>query len=272
EARGHAALDVARSWGADLASLALPAEKAALKQELHDLLLLMAQMRMRRSTDPPAARDVLALLEKASQHRDPTASHHRLAALAHRILADAEKARRFEQLAADPKTPQTALDHFLTGLSLQAEATRTADAEAQADGKAAREKLARRAVEQYRLALRKEPNHYWAHLQLGLSYLALGQRAEAAEALNACVALRPDAPWGYSIRGVALVAQNRFDDATDDLNRAIQFSPDFRLPRLNRGVAFWLQRKYDEALADFDAVSQPPESQRLIEAVYYRGH
>ena len=36
-----------------------------------------------------------------------------------------------------------------------------------------------KAIEQYRQALRLEADHYWAHLQLGSSYLALGQVAEA---------------------------------------------------------------------------------------------
>src|SRR5262249_17534061 len=95
--------------------------------------------------------------------------------------------------------------------------------------------------------------------------------AEAAEALSACVALQPGAPWGYSVRGLAQVAARRFAEAAADLDQAIHLSRDFRLPRLNRGVAYWLQPEYDEALAGFEALLGPPDSQRLIEGLYYRG-
>jgi tetratricopeptide (TPR) repeat protein/tRNA A-37 threonylcarbamoyl transferase component Bud32 len=272
EAKGRAALALLTEWGPDLAGLPLDGERAGLKAELYELLLLMAQTRGRRGADRATGRDMLALLERAAPLRSPTASYHRLSAQAYRLLGDEKKAGREQRLAADPKTPSTALDHFLVGMSLQMEATRPADADAQGDAaRAERDKLARQAIERYRQALRLEPNHYWAHLQLGSSYMGLLQRAEAAEALNACVALRPDAPWGYSIRGVALVGQKRFEDAIADLNRAIELSPNFRLPRLTRGIAYWTQKKYDEALADFEAVLAPPAHQQLIEGGYYRG-
>jgi tetratricopeptide (TPR) repeat protein len=128
-----------------------------------------------------------------------------------------------------------------------------------------------RAIDEYRQALRIDPDHYWSHLQLGRSFLSLSRFAEAVEALGACVALRPDAPWGYSVRGLALAQQKRYDDADRDLDQAIRLNADSRPARLNRGVVYWQEGKLDLALADFHAVLEPPNDRRLIEAAFSRG-
>ena len=128
-----------------------------------------------------------------------------------------------------------------------------------------------RAIEEYREALRIDPEHYWSQFQLGRSYLSLSRRAEAVEALGACVALRPDAPWGYSVRGLALAQQNRYRDAKHDLDRAIELGPDFLPARLNRGVVYWQHGDFELALADFQAVLTPGNEKRLIEAAFSRG-
>lgn len=270
--RGRAALNLADAWGENLDNFPLPDVRDRLKGELYDLLLLMAQTQGRRATDAAAARNVFKLLEQTRALHEPTAGYHRLAAQSYRLMGEKDKADHHQTLADDPKTPTTALDHFLLGMNYQADATRPADAQAKGEvEKTTREKLVRRAIQEYQLALTMEPNNYWSQMQLGSSYVALGQLSDATGAFGACVAMRPDAAWGYSSRGLALVAQKRFPEAIVDLDRAIQLSRDFRLPRLNRGIANWLQQKYTEALADFDAVLEPPEGQRLIEAAYYRG-
>jgi len=282
EGKGRQALALARDWGLDLASLPLNEERSAVKRELYDLLLLLAQLRSRRADSlsaggkveerAEAGREVLALLDQTTPLQSSTVGYHRLKSKAYQLVGEADKSKQEQDLAEHPTTPPTSLDYFLQGMAYQAEANRPADAQARSEAQEeTRKKLARQAIEQYRLALKVEPDHYWANMQLGISYLGIGQPAEAAEALSACVALRPNAAWGYSARGLALIAQKRFADATADLDRAIGLSPDFRLPRLNRGIALWMEQKYDEALADFDAVLQPPENQRLIEGAYYRG-
>src|SRR5262249_21164423 len=66
EQKAEAAAAVLRPWGADLAALPLPAERAALKKQLYEVLLLLAETRSRRGTNRAAARDVLALLDPAA--------------------------------------------------------------------------------------------------------------------------------------------------------------------------------------------------------------
>ncbi len=124
-------------------------------------------------------------------------------------------------------------------------------------------------LQAYRMALVLEPDHYLARFQLSLCYLGLGRGPEAIEALGACVALRPDSPWAYSARGLALARQKRYDEAIVDLDRAV--AQNSRPARLNRGMVYWMQKQYERALDDFEAVLQPPDDRRLIEAAYYRG-
>lgn len=272
DARGRQALALVADWGPDLAGLPLPEERAALRDEAAGLMLLLAQAQARRATDHAGARDVLALLKRSEGLRAPSASWYGLRARAHRLLGEVGKAAEDQRKADDPKTTRTAEDHYLQGVAFQAESNRTGGADSEGDtGKVTREKSARQAMEQYRAALRIEPNHFWANMNLASSHFALGAPAEAAETLSSCVALRPAAPWGFALRGMALMSLNRAADARADLDRAIALSPDFRMPRLNRGVAFWVQDRLDEALADFEAVLRPPQDQRLIEGAYYKG-
>jgi serine/threonine protein kinase/Flp pilus assembly protein TadD len=272
ESRGREALALVADWGPSLDGLPLEQERPAVRDDMADLLLLLAQTRARRAADANGARAVLALLKQAAPLRPASASNYRLSAQAFRLLGDKKRADEDQRRADSSKTPRTAADHFLLGMAYQNEAARTGGADDESDaGKAAHEKRVKRAIEQYRAALRLEPNHYWAHLQLGSSQLALGQPAQAAEALNACVALRPKAPWGYAVRGMALMIQKEFDAAAVDLDRAIALSPEFRLPQINRGIAYWVQKKYDKALDDFNAVLRPPQQKRLIEGAYYKG-
>src|SRR5205823_1183600 len=97
------------------------------------------------------------------------------------------------------------------------------------------------------------------------------QNDRALSEADACVALRPNDPWGYTLRGHLRAQLRLFKPARADVERAIQLAPDLREPRLYRGVVSWLENRFDDALKDFDAVLQPPEERRLIEAAFYRG-
>jgi tetratricopeptide (TPR) repeat protein len=268
---GRAALAVLDRWGPALEDLPLPEEQDRARQELHDLLLLMAQVKSAQATDPAAAREMLALLDRANALHEPSRSSYRLEAQAHRTLGEAAKADEEQRRADDPQTPATALDHFLLGERYRQETVKEASAQTEAQVWELNRFRRARAIEEYRAALALDPKHFWAHFQIGRCSLQLKRTAEAVEALTYCVALRPESPWGYTVRGLILGELDRYAEAEADLSRAIELAPDLRLPRLNRGVVYRLQKKYDAALADFDAVLQPPDDKRLIEAAYYRG-
>ena len=249
----------------------LPAEQAAVKKELYDLHLVLAQTLSQREAGAPAAHETLTLLQDAGQLAPPSRGYYRLSAWANGLLDQETVAAEDQRLAADPATPVGALDHFLQGEQYRTASAHSSKGEDKRKEWQADPQGLEKAVAEYQQGLRLDPNHYWLHFQLGRCYLSLGRLGEAVEALGACVALRPDAPYAYSVRGLALAQENHFDDAERDLDRAVQLDPDSRPSRLNRGVVYWNQKKNDAALADFEAVLQPPPEKRLVEAAYYRG-
>jgi tetratricopeptide (TPR) repeat protein/tRNA A-37 threonylcarbamoyl transferase component Bud32 len=269
EAAGERAIEVAERLSKDMEPLPLVDERNQLHGELHDLLLLTVQARVRQPLDRGAVPPLLERLDRAAALRGPSAGYHRLRAACYRALGDAPRAAEEVRRAREAKP--TALDYFLQAEQYRARAT--APAEAPGEGVAWRPnpELLKQAITRYEKALRLQPDHYWSHFQLGRCYLSLGRGTEAVEALNTCVALRPLAPWGYSARGLALGLTLRFREGEADLAKALACAPGFRPALLNRGLLSWLQKKYDGALADFGQVLEPPADQRLIEAAYYRG-
>jgi tetratricopeptide (TPR) repeat protein len=270
-AMARAALALAEAWGPDLAALPLPAERPTVKAELYDLLILAASQTLRAEPGPAGAMRALASLTRAASLGEPSASVFRLKAGAYEQLGHESEAAEMRRRADDPKTPRTASDLFLLGERERDESA--ARVGGQGDIKSWQLDPARmeKAIAFYRQALRIDPDHFWARLQLGRCLQNLGRFPEAAEVLGACIAIRPGAPWGYSALGLALAEQGHYDEAAHELNRALRIDPDARGPRLHRGIVSWRQKKYDAAIADFEAVLAPPDDARLVEAAYYRG-
>jgi tetratricopeptide (TPR) repeat protein/tRNA A-37 threonylcarbamoyl transferase component Bud32 len=265
--KAKAAVDLANRLGKELDELDLRAERGTLDKELHDLLLVMAHERTRQPERNTAA-DVLATLERAVSKSGPSRSYHRLRARCYHALGEESRAVDEEERAR--AVSPTALDHFI-----QAEEHRTRafePVETSGDDLSWRPNrdLLRKAVAEYHLAVRGEPENFWYHLQLGRCYLSLDQGAEALEVLSTCVALRPKEPWGYSARGLTQGLIKRYAEGEADLDRALAIDSGFRPARLHRGLLALLQRKDEQALEDFAKVLEPGEG-RLIEAAYYRG-
>jgi serine/threonine protein kinase/Flp pilus assembly protein TadD len=276
ENKARAALARAAPWGKTLEGLPLPEEKESVKNEMYEVLLVLAQTISQRATTPEsapaAAKETLALLEEAGQLSAPSRSYYRLRAQTSRRVGDEKGAVEDQQKADDPQTPFTALDHFFLGEQFRTESTRP-ETKGEPTRKAWQSdpKILAKAIEEYRKALAIDPDHYWSQFQLGRCYLNLGRIGEAVEALGACVALRPKSPYGYNVRGLALAQEKRFLDAERDLDQALKLDPDSRAAQLTRGMVRLTQAKNDLALADFEAVLQPPADKQLLEAAYYRG-
>jgi tetratricopeptide (TPR) repeat protein len=268
-AKGQAALALAAGWGERLDAFPLPGERPALARDLYDLLLLLAQVKGEQSAGADGGREMLPLLDRAALLAPPTRSYHRLRAVALGRLGEPDAALE-EEKARDPKTSLTALDHFLLGESYRIPLTRPEELQDRNGTWRPNRVALERAAEQYRQALRLDPNHYWSHFQLGGCLLSLDRGAEAVQAYGTCIALRPNSPWGYNARGLALTMLKRYNEAEADLNRALELDPSARAVRLNRGVLAWMRQDYDDALADFDAVLAPPAAKQLLEAAFYK--
>ncbi len=218
------ALAVSEKWGSDLEKLPLQDEVVALKDELYDLNLLLAQSENREGMEAEAARETLQLLEAAGRFGDPSRGYYRLRARAEQRLGDEEKAALDQQQAADPQVRTIALDLFLDAEQLRTDAVGRVKGEKKEQAWQSDPKKIEKAIDLYRQALAKDPNHYWSHFQLGRCYLRQQRFAEAVETLGACVALQPKVPWGYSVRGLALAMQKRYPEAERDLNQAVEMA------------------------------------------------
>jgi tetratricopeptide (TPR) repeat protein/tRNA A-37 threonylcarbamoyl transferase component Bud32 len=244
QATGKRLLDLIDGWRDGVDGLPLPPEeRAAVKEELYAVLLLLAQVQ------PSEGQKLLA---RAATLQGSAGGLH-----------------------------DAALDHFLNGekhrlKGMRLQAGPTEELTWQPD----RAELTD-AVKEYRAALLLRPKYYWACYQLGQCLLSLGQRDEAISALGACVALRPEAPWGWSARGLAQDkprdAEHDFDKALElnpffipaKLNRATMYHKqkeygkalfdlnDLQLPEGHyyRGLVLLEQDRYAEALAAFDKVN-----------------
>ncbi|HEV3081873.1 MAG TPA: protein kinase [Gemmataceae bacterium] len=284
EKAGRAALAVADKWGPQLDDLPLPDGKNQLKKELYDLLLMLAGGQALQATDATPVPAMSSLLDRARTLAEPTRGYYRLRAASYQLDGKTQEAARAQERADDPKVEMTALDHFLRGEEYRVEAVSGKYAPMKLRGWEPNRELYGKAMEEYRLALKSEPDHYWSHFQQGRLYADLTKYGEAVEAFSSCIAIRPKAIWGYASRGNALAKLKRFAEAEADLDKVIADRSDTRPARLAKGFVYATrfqeekhegkdeeaQRNADKALAEFEAALQLPADKQLIEAAFYR--
>ncbi len=255
------------NWGDQLQAMPLTQEREPILRELYELLLRRAQVGMlAASPDDPG--QPLRDLEFAAAYNTPTRAFYQLRAASHRLLGKEVAAANDEATAVQDDTRVDAFDHFVRGEQLRLASISRNDPTAVAAEPSQRNLSS--AVEEYRAALQKDPDHYWSRLQLGRCYLAGGMLGEAIESLGACIALRPDAPWAYSARAVAPARQRRYTEAMEDLNRVLEADPTFGPARLNRGWVHWQQKETDQAIADLQQVRSDSANQDAL-ADFYLG-
>jgi Flp pilus assembly protein TadD len=266
----QAAVAITDQWGRNVENLPLAKERAAVKHELYDLLLLLAAAETFQATTAKEAESANALLDRAAALGLNSRGYQRLRAACFRLTGKPEEAARAAALAEGPQGETTALDHFLLGEKYRTEAVSQQNAPARVTGWQPNRELIGKALAEYRQAIEMNADHYWSHFQLGRMYQAMAQFAEAAEALKVCIALKPDSPWGYSARALALSRLKRYPEAEAELNNVLRQNPEDRPARLARAVVYWHEEKGKEAFADFAEVLKPPAEKRLLEAAYYR--
>src|SRR5580700_8114740 len=94
------------------------------------------------------------------------------------------------------------------------------------------------ALRQARLALAENPNDAAAHLNAGLSLVALKHIEAAKEEYQKCLRSKPDFVLAYIDLGNLLSDQRDFDGAIEQYKRALALEPDNTLARYNLGVAY----------------------------------
>jgi tetratricopeptide (TPR) repeat protein len=214
----------------------------------YELVLILAETAIHEKgdlKDKDGLHKALLLLDEASGLAPLKSKAYHLQRKRYLSLLGKKAAADQEQKLAEETPAQTALDHFLVGQ----EVSRRSDQ--------ASLLLARNA---YKLALKQNPNLFWANYRLAVNYLQsknslLGERGAALAHLTTCIRLQPEFPWPYLIRGTAHAALEEFDAAEADFAEAEKLEkarPD-QLARysliINRGFVCVLQGQRHEKRA-----------------------
>ncbi len=203
-----------------------PADRLALREEMSELMLLVARARVAqvgRSAPEPERRRVLgsavALLDRAEAiDPDPSAALFETRARFLAALGEASRASA-DRKHAEATPPKSARDFYLRGT--------TRAALRQRDG--AESDLAR--------AVALDPRRFWAWFVLGLCHADSGRYADAVGDFNACTLLAPEFAWPHLNRGLALARAGRLAEARYSYDRALALSPDFIEALVDRALA-----------------------------------
>ncbi|MDB5308528.1 MAG: pknB 11 [Gemmataceae bacterium] len=223
-----------------------PAQKAALKAALGEILVLMTRAEIQRAgPDPGVAAEAgrwneLAGLMFTVGDR-PTVIDRQREELEH-LRAGIPPPSRL------PKPgPAREADLYFDGLDL-ATAGRYQD-----------------ALRLLTPSCARRPDTFLAWFARGVCHDALGQSADAATAFAVCVVLRPDSAHAHLNRGLAHLKLRRFPEAEADFTRALELKPGWTVALLDRGLARDGLREFHAAEADFTAaLADPVAPARLL--------
>jgi tetratricopeptide (TPR) repeat protein len=108
------------------------------------------------------------------------------------------------------------------------------------------------AIPLYEALIAIAPDHYDAHVNLGVALRHTGRAAEAVERYRQAEALRPQDPTPPLSRGAALADLGRLDAALAAFDRAIAVQPQGASAHYRRGVVLQALQRLDEAVASYD--------------------
>jgi serine/threonine protein kinase/Tfp pilus assembly protein PilF len=218
-----------------------PAERAALRAEMAELLFLTVRgevMRAKASGRPslirPAYIDAIRLLDCAERFDpSPSPALYEDRAAAWKALGRPDRAR-LDRARAETIPLRSSRDFYLSGA-----------------GKLVRgnPEGSERDLER---AVAIDPGRFWAWFTLGLCHQEQGRYVEAAGDFGVCAALFPDFAWPHLNRGLALAAAGRNQEARFEYDRALELSPNFREALVNRGLASLALGENRAAFRDLD--------------------
>jgi tetratricopeptide (TPR) repeat protein len=221
------------------------AERDGIAVDCYVLLLTLAEV----TVQEQKAAEALRLLDRASRMPPGrTPAYHLCLAHCLTALGRTDDAKKERQAARDGR-PTTAADHFLLG-SL-----------------AYHEKHLPKALDHFKDALNKQPEHFWANFSVAVCSLRLGRLEQAESHLTVCQGLKTDFAWTRILRGfvrgglganarVRGAAAKHLADAEADFEEAktlLRKRPDREAEYVllvNRGGVRTLHRDYDRAIAD----------------------
>jgi tetratricopeptide (TPR) repeat protein/tRNA A-37 threonylcarbamoyl transferase component Bud32 len=139
---------------------------------------------------------------------------------------------------------------YATAYSLRAELLM--DQWAAATYEPLKNRLLKRALDDYNEIIRIEPGSSAAHNERGFIYQEMGERDRAIDDFTEAIRLDPKNAAAFVNLGCTYRDSREYDRAFSNYEKALRLAP--KAPRIyhNRGLAYFQQRRYDQAIADFD--------------------
>lgn len=205
------------------AKLALsPQEIQRTKEDICELLLLQAELKVSLATGPPIKvqrlREAISSLDEAETIYGPTQALYKRRSEYWKQLGSNANSERDAKLAeGTPAT--TVLDYYLLGHQLHEMAENASSGKNKSSSD-----LQQKSLDCFVAALRLNPDHYWSVYQAAWRLQALGRYQEACLLASNLIALRPEAE-SYWVRGQILYGQGKNLEAIADFEKAIQLKP-----------------------------------------------
>jgi tetratricopeptide (TPR) repeat protein len=115
-----------------------------------------------------------------------------------------------------------------------------------------RERSLAEAHEHFAEILDLDPDHVYAHIDLGKILSMHGQDKEAMEHYRRAIAISPKEYRGHEALGTALLVQKHTEEGIHELQKALELEPDAFPALFNVGGALWMQGHHAEALGYFE--------------------
>jgi serine/threonine protein kinase/tetratricopeptide (TPR) repeat protein len=106
------------------------------------------------------------------------------------------------------------------------------------------------AAEELEAALAIDPSGQWPNFYYGLCAHRMGRHDDAVAAFSVCIGAAPNLAGCYYNRALVSANQGRTDRALHDYERAIELDPTLAAAWLNRGMLYYKLQQYAEAATD----------------------
>ncbi|MBI4688990.1 MAG: tetratricopeptide repeat protein, partial [Nitrospirae bacterium] len=107
------------------------------------------------------------------------------------------------------------------------------------------------AINEYRSALKLDPNIAKTHLNMGVAYKDKGMLDEAIMEYKNALRLKPDYAEVYNNLGVAYKNKGMLDEAVMEYKNALRLKPDYSEIHCNLGVVYRKQGRIDAAIREY---------------------